>query len=196
MTQATPELPLSEERRGAPRFALLFRTAKVVIDQKEYLCVLRDASATGCKIRLFHALPTGAEFALELGNGGRYPADFMWHSDDHAGLRFKSEIDVGRLLSDNYGQYPKRQIRMKFDRPALVTAQGRSFEVLLRNISQQGTCIECSHVLRVLEPVSIEIEGFPLIYGKVCWRRSCRHGVVFERGFGLTELAGLLGHLH
>ena len=42
------------------------RTAKLVVDGREYLCVLRDASATGVKLRLFHPMPAGDAIALEL----------------------------------------------------------------------------------------------------------------------------------
>lgn len=195
MTQ-TPPQPPSAERRGSLRFTLLFRTAKLVVDEKEYLCVMRNASATGAKIQLFHTLPVGADFAIEVGNGVRYPSDVMWSNYYDVGLRFKQEIDLCRLLSDNHDQYPRRPPRLEFNRPAQVTAQGRTFETLLRNLSQQGACIESPNLLPVFEPIKIECEGLPIIFGKVCWRRFHQHGVVFEQGFGLEELARYVERLH
>jgi hypothetical protein len=191
-----PASSTGSEQRGAARFALLLRVAKLVVDGREYLCILRDASATGARIRLFHSLPAGTDLAIELGNGDQYPADVVWYRDDHAGLRFKREIDVRRLLDDNRSQYPKRQIRLKLHCPVLLTANGRSFEGQVRNISQQGACIECSGDLRVREPVRIECKGLPIIHGKVCWRDSPQCGVVFEQGFGIEELAQLMVRLH
>ena len=41
------------EARGAERYTVLLRTAKLIAGGAEYLCVLRDISATGVKLRLF-----------------------------------------------------------------------------------------------------------------------------------------------
>jgi hypothetical protein len=60
------------ELRRAPRFTLLVRAAKLIADGREYLCVLRDASATGVKVRVFHPLPAYQTIELETGNGERY----------------------------------------------------------------------------------------------------------------------------
>jgi hypothetical protein len=97
------------------------RTAKLVIDGREYLSVLRDVSTTGCKVRLFHPLPLNAqEVALESAVGERFPMDLVWQRDDHAGFHFHNEIDVNRLIHDYHGDYPKRQIRLRTDVPAIV----------------------------------------------------------------------------
>jgi hypothetical protein len=189
--------PLSpEEMRGAPRFTLLVRTAKFLVDGREYLCVLRDASATGCKVRLFHALPQGRVYALETANGDRVPMEVMWHRDDHAGFRFLQMVDVQRLISDNRNALPKRQIRLKVDREATVFASGRSLAVMLRDISQQGACIECADRLMLRQSLSLEVPGFPTIFAKVCWRQTPRHGLVFDKGFLLEETARYMAKLH
>ena len=48
-----------EDMRGAQRFTLLIRTAKLVSETGEFLCIIRDVSATGLRLRLFHDLPRG-----------------------------------------------------------------------------------------------------------------------------------------
>ena len=53
--------------RGAQRFTLLIRTAKLVCESGEYLCVIRDVSSTGVRLRLFHDLP--ADDAHGAGTG-------------------------------------------------------------------------------------------------------------------------------
>ncbi len=46
-----------EEQRGAPRYTSLIRAAKLVCGQGEFVCVIRDVSATGVSLRTFHRLP-------------------------------------------------------------------------------------------------------------------------------------------
>ena len=184
------------EGRGAERFTLLVRAAKLVVDGREYLCVLRDASATGIKVKLFHAIPPFQTLELEVGSGERYPMDLMWHHEDQAGFRFHHEIDVNHLIDDNRARFPKRQIRLRIDHLATIHAHGTVNDVILRDISQQGACIESSQRLLLRQPVRIELAGFPPIYAKVCWRHQPRHGLVFEKGFLLEELARNLMKLH
>lgn len=187
-------LSLGPEARGAERFTLLVRSAKLVVDDREYLCVLRDASATGVKIRLFHPMPTGKKMALELANGEQHPMQMMWNRDDHAGFRFDVEIDV-RALIDDRGKYPKRQIRARVGREVTLCAHSREFAALLVNISQQGACVDCAERLMLREAVRLEMEGFPPVVARVVWRDQSRYGVVFECGFGLEELAKMLATL-
>ncbi len=193
---AQPAALAGMEGRVAPRFTLLVRTAKLVADGREYLCILRDVSATGCKVRLFHPVPAHTAMALESANGEHYPMEMVWNRDGHAGFRFFEEIDVSHLIDDSRSPYPKRQIRMRTNVPARVIANGRELDVQLRDISQQGACIECPERLMLRQSLRIEVDGFPPIFAKVCWRQAPRHGLVFDRGFLLEELALNMTHLH
>ena len=192
---ATPApASLGPEARGAERFTLLVRTAKLVIDGRDYLCVLRDASSTGVKVRLFHAMPPGGSVALELSNGERHPMQMRWNREDHAGFEFDTPIDVKALIDDR-GHYPKRPIRAQAQCEVVISALGREFSAVLRNISQQGLCLESSERLMLRQAVRVKMPGFPEVVARVCWRDHPRYGMVFEYGFGLEELARMLAHL-
>src|SRR5687768_10469588 len=82
--ESQPEL----EQRAEPRFTLLIRTAKLVSASGEYLCVVRDVSREGIKVRTFHPLPDGEDFAIELASGERYRIEKIWEEDDVTGFRF------------------------------------------------------------------------------------------------------------
>lgn len=184
------------ELRRAPRFTLLVRAAKLIVDGREYLCVLRDASATGVKVRVFHPLPPYLHIALETGSGDRYPMEMMWLKDDHAGFRFFDEIEVQQLIEDRREEFPRRQIRVRLERPATIHSGARSWPVLIRDISQQGACIETPERLLLRQLVKIDIPGFPQIYAKVCWRQEPRHGLALETSFSMEELALNLMKMH
>ena len=139
-------------------------------------------------------MPRGETMALELANGERHPMQLRWQADDHAGFQFDTPIDVKALIDDR-GKYPKRQIRLNLDHEVVMCAHNREFTASLRNISQQGVCLESPERLMSQEAARIQIPGFPLIVARVCWREHPRYGMVFESGFGLEELARMLAPL-
>lgn len=186
-----PALPAGADQRDAPRFTLLLRCAKLVVDGREYVCVLRDASDTGAKLRLFHPMPEGKVLELEMPDGSRHPFDTIWESEGHAGVRFHRRVDV-RALLDDHADRPRRQLRMQVANRARVAAHGELREGRIVNISQQGACIESDAPLRLRERVRIESEDLPVMHARVCWRRAPLYGLVFETGFQLEELARLL----
>lgn len=181
--------PPGLEHRSAPRYALLIRTAKIVADGREFLCIIRDASATGLKIRLFSELPHAQELVVELVTGDRYPVDLVWQADDYAGLRFKQEIDIERLLDESKGTYPKRQVRVQIAIGGVLHSGGEAVPVSFRNLSQQGACIDSEKWLLMNELVRIETGVTPPLYAKVRWRSHPRYGLIFEHTFRLEELA-------
>lgn len=181
--------------RAAQRFALMLRAGKLICDGQEFLCVLRDASASGFKARLFHPLPQGSTYELELGNGNRFAAEPVWERDGHAGFRFcAGEIDVHSLLEET-SPYPRRLIRLRLQLPVTVEAHGVVRAAVLRDLSQQGALIESETVLALRQPLLIEARGLPPLAGRVRWRRGTAHGVVFHTGFRLDELAALTARL-
>ncbi|WP_245647508.1 PilZ domain-containing protein [Novosphingobium lentum] len=190
-----PESPVSaaaqatDELRAAPRFTLLIRAAKLIADGREYLCIIRDASATGIKVRLFHPLPTHRNLHVELGNGVRHALELVWSTQDHAGFRFCEEIEIERLLDESHGAFPKRHVRLRIALQATVHSGGDATPVSFEDISQQGGCIQCDKWLLMNELVRVDTGIMPPIYAKVRWRSHPRYGLLFERTFKLDELA-------
>ena len=179
----------ADDLRIAPRLALTLRAAKLGSPSGEFLCILRDISATGIKVRLFHALPAGAEIALELGNGDRHPLEPVWEREGHAGFRFtEGVVDVAALL-DEAAPFPKRQIRLRLDLLVQLSSGGSSQTALLRDISQQGALIESTPQLALGQQLRMEGVGLPALEAKIRWRRMAAHGLVFEQTFRLDELA-------
>jgi hypothetical protein len=181
--------PPGTELRSAPRYALLIRTAKIIADGREFLCIIRDASATGLKIRLFSDLPEARELVVELVTGDRYAVELVWMADDYAGLRFLHEIEVERLLDESRGLYPKRQVRVQIAISGVLHSGGEAVPVVFHNLSQQGACIDSDKWLLMNELVRLETGVTPPLYAKVRWRSHPRYGLIFEHTFRLEELA-------
>jgi hypothetical protein len=185
------EEPTFEELREAPRFSLVMRTAKLLCETGEYVCVVRDISATGTKLRLFHEVPPDTHLYLELANGRRYAMERVWREGDHAGFRFAAPIAVAEFVEET-SPYPRRPLRLSLQRPSLVTADRRDWRAMLVNISQQGAGIEASGEIPVGQQLRLEVPGMPLRFGHVCWRSKHAHGLVFQQSFRLDELARLV----
>lgn len=185
------------EQRAAPRFTLLIRAAKLILDgEREFLCVIRDASNAGLKIRLFDPLPDHHKsISVEMSNGDRYAVEIVWREGDFAGFRFVDTIDVEHLLDEGRGSFPKRQVRLRIQLDGVLHSGGEAVEVAFQNISQQGASIDCDKWLMMNELVRVETSALPAIYAKVRWRSHPRYGLLFEQTFKLDELAHIAAPL-
>ena len=183
------------ELRAAPRISLMLRAAKLVSPGGEFLCILRDVSATGLKARLFHSLPPEGPFALELSSGARHGIEPVWERDRHAGFRFLAPpIDLAALVEES-GQFPKRQLRLAVDYPVTLASRQAEFPARLLNLSQHGALVTLDEPLALRQPVELRGGLFPLRHARVRWRQGAAHGLVFIEGFLLDELALLVGKL-
>lgn len=183
----------SGDHRAAPRYALLLRTAKLIGSTGEYLCVVRDVSATGISVRTFHQLPDDA-LTLELPTGDRYPLDKVWEKEGSAGFRFGAEVDVERLI-EGKGRFPKRGVRLYLNHPATLASLGGTFDAVIHNLSQQGARVECHQRLAIDQKVRLECKGLPPIRAVVRWREAKEYGLAFDDTFQFGELARIAAML-
>lgn len=183
----------SVERRAMPRFTLLIRTAKVMGATGEFLCIVRNVSPLGVRIKTFAPLPPEAEIDLELANGERHHIIKVWEDGDLVGFRFSAPVDIERLVSEAPSQLRKRDVRLNCLMPALLTAHAGECDAKFHDISQHGARIECGLHLAVGERVHIESDVLPPIDATVRWRRAPFYGVIFEQVFRFDELARLCG---
>jgi hypothetical protein len=182
------DLP-SCDRRKSTRFALLFRAAKLVADGREYLCVVRDASTEGLKIRYFGQFPDSANLRIELSNGDIFPVELVWNEGSYAGLRFAEVVEVSRIVALGDGDLPKRNFRLRTDIAAELICDQIPYPVTVRNLSQQGAGIECEERFAQNRLVRLEIDGLPQLYAKVRWHCGNDCGLVFETTLSFEALA-------
>ena len=176
------------ELRGAPRFALMLRSAKLIGDGTEYLCIIRDVSETGVKLRLFHPVPQAAVLLIETASGQRYPMEVVWEAKSEAGFRFVKPIDVDAFVKES-GPYPKRPLRLRVHHPASVRMGNMTLTATILDISRQGACITVGTRLAIGQKFWLEASELPLFEATVCWRREPHYGLVFSHLMGMEELA-------
>lgn len=185
--------PIAEER-AAPRFTLLIRSAKLIAPEGQFLCVIRDVSATGVSLRGFHPLPEGEPLMLELQTGDRLGIERVWSRGLDSGYRFAAPVEVGNVIAET-GEYPKRPLRLDLDLPLDLQWGGERVEADLVNLSQQGARIECAQFLAIGQPLWLMSDRLPEIEAKVRWRDGDRYGLTFDTTFNLREFALLAARL-
>jgi hypothetical protein len=176
------------DQRQQPRHALLLRVAKLCSEQGEFVCIIRNVSETGVKLRLFNPIATLTGMALELGNGDRFPLEPVWQTDDDVGFRFIGPIDVQRFIAEP-SPWPKRPIRLRFRHAARISIHARTQDVEMLDVSRKGACIETTLPLAAGQRLRFDAVLFPSCDATVCWRKGIRYGLVFAQTIGLETLA-------
>lgn len=181
--------------RSAPRITLMLRNAKLCIDGKEVLCIVRDVSVTGVRIRAFHSIPAGRACSIELWEGQRFPIEQAWNNGQEAGYAFSEAMDLEALIYEN-GPFPKRPLRVNLTLPATILHGDIGTQVTICNLSQQGVCVESDRRWPQRQRVRISGEGLPdPLDAIVLWNRGNQHGLVFEQTFALADFALLVAKL-
>jgi PilZ domain len=189
MIDASAPLP---DRRTERRHTLLLRVAKLIAPNGEYLCVLRDASAEGCRLQLFHPLPAACGLRLETSENESLAIELIWQSESDFGFRLADgPVTLDSLLLD-IGPFPRRAVRMKLHMPVLIHAPQGPRLAHLRDISLRGARFDSDRPLPVGHPIRFEIPLLPALTGKVRWKNGATHGAEFDIGLPLEGLARFL----
>lgn len=178
----------SEEQRAAPRFFALIRSAKLISAQGEFVCVVRDASVTGVRLRCFHALPRDAAMALQLQNGDVFELERVREEELEASFRFVGPITIERLMQEAE-PFPRRPLRLSLTIPLTLRTSAGPVAAVTQNMSQQGCRVETAAPLALAQPVVIDSPHLPGIRAKVRWRRDGDCGLVFDDTFSLKDFA-------
>jgi hypothetical protein len=182
------------EQRAAPRFFSLIRAAKLVSAQGEFICVVRDVSSAGVRLRCFHTVPREPAMALELQNGDLFEIERVRQDGEEASFRFASEVPVERLVQES-SLYPRRPLRLNIAMPLSLRAQGGRVAAVTQNLSQQGCRVDIERPLAIDQKVIVETPHLPDIRARVRWRRDGESGLVFDDTFALRDFAILAARL-
>lgn len=163
--------------------------AKLVADKRELLCVIRDVSEGGIRLRLFHELPQPTYLAIEMENGESHALQLVWQADEEIGCSFVHHGDLRELLSSDRSRYVARQPRLEVFHEATLTSGGVHATIIVRNISEIGLAIDSPQWLMIRDEVRIESPLLPTMLARVAWRRPPRYGLVLEKKFEIPELA-------
>lgn len=176
------------EQRAAPRFYSLIRAAKLISGEGEFICVVRDVSSAGVRLRCFHKPPREQTMGLELQNGEILAIERVREDGEEASFRFASEVSIERLVRES-SLYPRRPLRLNVAIPLTLRTPTGLAAAVSRNLSQQGCRVETPLPLSIDQAVILENPHFPGVRAKVRWRRDGAFGLVFDDTFSLRDFA-------
>ena len=183
------DAPLAaNEQRNAPRFTSLIRAAKLISTQGEFVCVMRDVSTGGVRLRCFHPLPKERVMGLQLQSGETFEIEHVRGDGFEASFRFAAEVPLERLVRDSE-LYPRRPLRLHIAMPLTLRTLAGPIAAVTKNLSQQGCRVQCALPLALAQAVVIESPHLPGIRAKVRWRRDGDCGLVFDDTFCLRDFA-------
>lgn len=176
------------EKRVEPRVALLLRSAKLIGPSGEFLCIVCDVSKSGARLRLFHPVVDDEGLLLETANGQRFAVEKVWERESEAGIRFTDVVDIMEFIAE-VGPFPKRPVRIRLNRPALLRYAGNAVVATIHDLSRQGAKIETSQRLAIGQTLRLEGEQLPSFDATVRWRRHPSYGLVFHQLMSMQEFA-------
>lgn len=178
----------SHDQRAHPRFALLLRGAKLIGPSGEFLCIIRDISGTGARLRLFHPIVDVTGLSLEIVPGQRFDVEKVWVNDDEAGFHFADAIDV-KLFVNGKAALPKRSVRLLVSHPATLSYSGYTNAATIHDLSREGARISTPERLAITQTVRLESDHLPPVEASVRWRRHPDYGLAFHQVMSMQELA-------
>lgn len=177
------------DQRQERRHTLLLRTAKLIADRVEFLCIVRDVSASVIRIQRSHPMPKAEAYSLELPNGVRHAIELAWNEGEFAGFRFVHELDVAEFIQVSCHENARKFIRLQSQMQGVLRANGNEAPISFVNISQQGACLDCELPLAIDQLVVIDTGVLASVFAKIRWRRRSRYGLIFEQVFHFEQLA-------
>ena len=187
--QAALSTGAGEEERAAPRFRTLLQSARLVGEKTQSLCIVRDVSETGMKVRLFGTVAIGDRVCVEFKGGHTVFAAVRWIEDSFAGLEFELPIDLQQIFQTVEPDYSYRAPRLEIDATATVTFGRVKTPMAILDISTSGAKLLGGDALIRGEDVGIEIEGLTTSNAAVRWKASDLVGVEFEHPISVERLA-------
>jgi len=169
--------------------------------QGEELCLVRNLSPGGLQARIWSDLGVGDALTTEFKSGQRMRGKVVWREGAHIGIQFSDPIDVEAILrdeADRSTRFRPRLPRVHVDVPSRVRVGARSYDVVLRDISQGGAKVQLTPSEQFAEGekrVRLTPFGFLSIDGNLRWRNQEFAGITFNTPLSLALLGSWIAAL-
>lgn len=190
-------VPSPPERRTEERHTSLLRVGKLVVEQDQRLCMIRNISSAGAMLRLYQAIEVGVAVEVEVTPDCPVAAMVIWVQDDLAGVAFSEPIDVVAALKGGSRMGPYRRIartpRLRIRRPATMHTDDLECDVTLCDLSLNGAKFETEAALASDVEVALFVVGLPPLTGRVRWCHDHHAGMEFDIPVQMDVLAEWMG---
>jgi hypothetical protein len=188
--------PESPDRREAPRAVTIMRVGKLISDDGEELCRIKNISAGGIMAEAGSLRAIGEVVSVELKNDQQVTGKVVWTRGATLGIRFDQNVDVGEVLASRTSQKGRNSRAPRMEVPCLARLRvgAKYYGVQVRDISQGGIKIEIDDPYCVPgREAVITVQGLRSVEGIVRWCRGGTAGVAFKQMIPFDELTHWLG---
>ena len=184
--------PAPGERRDDERQLTLFRVGSMMIDDRRELCLIKNLSAGGMLIRVYHPIEPGTRLSVELKCGESVDGTARWIDGETVGVTFDEPVDVVELLATSMEGPRPRMPRIAVDCVAWVRDGAVVHRVQTLDVSQGGLKVAAQRALGVGADVIVTLPGLAPMAAVVRWFDSGRCGLTFNKVMPLPLLVGWL----
>ncbi|MEM6907301.1 MAG: hypothetical protein AAF494_01375 [Pseudomonadota bacterium] len=195
MASAQPSSRLNPGASTPPaeRVSLGLRPAKLVCQNGEYICLMRQVSALGISLAFLHDVPSEPRIILQLASGETFPIERIWLGKRQAGYRFAGTVSIDEFTAESpYGPQP---LRLKLNASGSLTDGRVTSAVELCEISRDAVTIVSAKRHLQARMMRFEAEGLAPQLGEIGWQDGNRFGFAFQHAISLEELAACAAHL-
>jgi hypothetical protein len=188
--------PKSGERRESIRHMTLFRVGSIAIGERRELCLIKNISCGGMRIRAYGSVDIGARVEIELKCGVPITGHVGWVEDTDAGIIFDAQIDVLDLLNNSLKGPKPRMPRVEANCIVGVREGANSLRVKACDISQGGIKVASETYFEPGSDVVVTVPGLSPIAGVVRWSEGGFVGMSFNRPIALELLVAWIRDRH
>jgi hypothetical protein len=189
------QVPRPTDRRTDDRLLAILPAAKLVSENANYICRIKNISAGGLTAEVVCPLEVGARVYIELSSDQRIPGQIVWTREGSLGIKFDQDVDLRELLanrSQRRGLRP-RPPRLQVTCGATVQIGKLYYKVEVHDISLGGMKVAINDWQCAGRDVIVTIESLRPVRGRVRWYRDGNAGIVFEKPLSFEELAEWMG---
>ena len=93
-------IPRPTEKRTETRLLTLLPLAKLVTENAQILCRIKNISTGGLMAEAVGEHPVGTRIYIEIGSNQRIPGEVAWTRNTNIGVKFDQNVDLRELLAN------------------------------------------------------------------------------------------------
>jgi hypothetical protein len=189
------EVPRPAERRTDERIETILPVAKLVTEDSNLFCRIKNISAGGLMAEISSPIPVHTKVSIELNSAQRIPGTVVWNRSGAIGVKFDQNIDLRELLANRRPRFGFRPRPPRLEVSCSATVQiGKLYHrVEVRDISLGGIKVALNDWECAGKDVIVTIESLRPVKGRVRWYKGGYAGIVFAKPLSFEELAEWMG---
>jgi len=187
----TTDVPRPTENRADERLLALLPVARLIADEWQDLCRIRNISAGGLMAETTTRHDAGVPILIELESGQQIAGSVVWTRDTIVGIKFDQSVDLREILANRRPRigFRPRPARLDIRCTATVRISGLYHKVEVKDISLGGIKVHLQERECINKDVLVTVESLRPIKGAIRWQNEGLSGIVFHQPLTFDELA-------